>query len=134
MSKWSKTTRDKSHLSIQKELRKRGFCVVDCAGMGNDVPDLLVASPTTCAFVEIKESPESLLFVSQIAWIARYPHNVMIAMTVDEIVDAMRNEFFLRQVDKNKMLQIATAQVIKSKADKPQMSLSRLRKLMYESN
>jgi hypothetical protein len=29
MSKWSKTTRDKSHLSIQKELRQRGYGVID---------------------------------------------------------------------------------------------------------
>jgi Holliday junction resolvase len=132
MNKWAKVTRDASHLSIQKELRKFGYCVVDLAGVGDDVPDLLVASPTTCCLVEIKESVESLLFVSQIAWIARYPHNVMIALTVEDIVDAMRNEFFLRQLDKDKMLQIATAQEIKSKADKPQMSVKRLRKLMNE--
>lgn len=132
MSKWSKTTRDKSHLDIQKELRKRGFHVTDLSGVGGDVPDLLIASHQTCCLVEIKESVESLMFASQIAWIARYPHNVMIALNVEDVVDAMQNEFFLRQLDKDKMLQIATAQEIKSKADKPQMSVARLRKLMYE--
>jgi len=132
MSKWSKTTRDKSHLDIQKELRKRGFYVTDLSGVGGDVPDLLVASRQTCCLVEIKESVESLLFASQIAWIARYPHNVMIALNVDDITHAMRNTIFLDDVEKNKMLQIATAQEIKSKADKPQMSVARLRKLMYE--
>lgn len=131
MNKWSKTTRDKSHLEIQKELRKRGLNVTDLSGVGGDVPDLLVASRQTCCLVEIKESVESLMFVAQIAWIARYPHNVMIALSVNEIVEAMQNEFFLRQIDKDKMLQIATAQEIKSNADKPQMSVSRLRKLMY---
>lgn len=131
MSKWSKTTRDKSHLEIQKELRKRGFCVVDCAGMGDDVPDLLVASRQTCAFVELKETLDSAITTAQIKWIASYPYNVMIALSVDEIIDAMQNEFFLRQLDKDKMLQIAIRQEAKSIDDNPRITVKRLRKLMY---
>lgn len=132
MSKWSKTTRDKSHLEIQKDLRKFGYCVVDLAGVGDDVPDLLVASLTTMALVELKESVDSLITVAQIEYIAHWKGNVMIALTADDVFDAFADDGFFTADEKDKMMQIAVRQNAKSKAKTPQMSISRLRKLMNE--
>jgi len=132
MSKWSKTTRDKSHLSIQKDLRKFGYCVIDLAGVGDDVPDLLVASLTTMALVELKESVDSLITVAQIKYIAQWKGNVMIALTADDVTHAMRNQVFLTDVEKDKMLQIAIRQEAKSVDDNPRITVKRLRKLMNE--
>lgn len=133
MSKWAKTTRDKSHLSIQKELRDRGYVCVDLAVCGDDIPDIFVANDTTCAFVELKESLDSLITLDQIIWIATYPHNVIIALCASDIVGAMMTETFLTAEAKQKMLQIAVKQRAKSVDDNPRMTVRRLYKLTYES-
>lgn len=134
MSKWSKTTRDKSHLEIQKELRKFGYCVIDLAGVGDDVPDLLVASLTTMALVELKESVDSLITVAQIEFIAQWKGNVMIALCSDEVYDAFADDGFLTGDEKDTMLQIAYRQRARSIDDNPRITVKRLRKLMNESN
>lgn len=131
MAKWTKTTRDASHIDIQRELRKRGFCVIDLSGVGGDVPDLLVASLTTMCLVELKESLDSLITVAQIEYIAQWKGNVMIALSVDDVVNGMQDELFITGEEKDKMLQIVHRQRVKSIAKQPQMTVGRLRKLMY---
>ena len=132
MSKWAKTTRDKSHLSIQSELRKYGYGVIDLASVGDDVPDLLVASLTTMALVELKESVDSLITVAQIMFIAQWKGNVMIALSADDVHTAFNDNCFLTDHEKGKMLLIAYRQRAKSTDDNPRMTIKRLRKLMYE--
>jgi hypothetical protein len=134
MAKWTKVTRDKSHLKIQHELEDRGFSVVDLAMVGEDVCDLLVASPTTSCLAEIKEGLDSQITTAQIRFIANWKGNAMIALTVEDITHAMRNQVFLTQVEKDKMLQIAIRQEYKSIDTNPRITVKRLRKLMNESN
>jgi Holliday junction resolvase len=133
MSKWSKTTRDKSHLSIQKELRQRGFGVIDLAGVGDDVPDLFVASRTTACLAELKESLDSLITIAQIEFIAQWKHNVVIALSVSDIIEAMESESFLSPAEKDKMLQIVVRQRATSTDTNPRITVKRLRKLLYET-
>ena len=129
MSKWAKVQRDKSHLSIANELRQRGFSVCDLAGVGDDVPDLLVANWQFASLVEVKE-PSGAFDVTQLEYASTWKGNVMFAQNADEIVEAFRVGKFLTLNDKDRIAVIALKVRATSKAERPRLAVSKFAKLM----
>jgi hypothetical protein len=84
---------------------------------------------TTACLAELKESLDSLITIAQIEFIAQWKHNVVIALSVSDIIEAMESESFLSPAEKDKMLQIVVRQRASSTDTNPRITVKRLRKI-----
>ena len=129
MSKWAKTQRDKSHLSIANNLRQRGFAVLDLASVGEGCPDMLVSSGHYTALVEVKE-PDGVVYADQLMFIATWIGDAMFASNADEVVGAFQAGVFLSKAEKDKLASIALQTIKASTVKRPRLAVSKFAKLM----
>lgn len=132
-TKYLKTKRDKSHVQIQRELRQRGFSVVDLSSVGGGVPDLLVSKGVVTVLVEIKE-PEGSIYLDQLCFAAEWKGYIAFAQTVEECIAIMQNpaEKCLKPHQRTKIDQIETWYRAKTKDKIPRIGVSTFEKLMGE--
>lgn len=92
-------SRDANHASIRDGLRALGHFVVDCAGLGDGAPDLLVyprrfavSGDGPALWLELKAG-KGKLRASQLEWRAKAEARgirVAVARTLDEALEALR--------------------------------------------
>ena len=99
--KYRNGSRDKNHAAITKGLRTLGYLVVDLAGAGDGVPDVLVFSRTgALVFIEFKTA-KGKLRASQVAFAERltsYDVRHGVARTLDEALALVGHDARLRAV------------------------------------
>ena len=78
---------DNNHRQIKNELEQCYIKIVDLAGVGDDVPDLLVARRGINLLVELK-SPGGKLSPGQYEFILQWPAPVMVADCIEQIIEA----------------------------------------------
>lgn len=105
--KFQRVFRDANHLEIVKELKRRGYAVVDLAAVGQNVPDIIVADATVTALVEIK-LPTGWFSLGQLEFMANWPGIGGFAENVQDVEKLMvaPNVHRLSQSDKDAILAI----------------------------
>lgn len=86
--KYQTVHRDENHLPIVRDLRKLGMAVIDCAAIGNSVPDIVVADSSVTALIEIK-MPRSQIYLSQLEFLAQWPNVAGFAQTTEDAIAIM---------------------------------------------
>ena len=89
--KHTRVFRDSNHLPIVADLRRDNYGVIDCAALGQSIPDIVVANQDgNTALVEIK-LPEGRFYLSQLVFLAKWQGYCGFAQTTQDaknIVDS----------------------------------------------
>jgi hypothetical protein len=128
---YTRTTRDKSHLSIMHELQARGYTCIDLAMRGGGVPDILAANEFGNVLIEIKERDGGSVYISQLEFVSKWRGPVGFARDVSEAIQLINNPAkWLSENDKVKIAGIAYRYRAKSKDKNPRILVSTFDRLM----
>lgn len=132
---FQKVHRDANHIQIVKDLTKRGYKVIDLAAVGKSVPDILVASATAIALIEIKvDDANTQFYLSQLEFLATWPHVAGFAETTQDCIDLLEDPstFGLNYDKRSIILQIVTNERKDTTAIRPRITVRKFEKMFAE--
>ena len=117
---------DENHHEIANALRKAGYSVGEVSSAANFL-DLVVSSSHTTAILEIK-TETGKFYISQLETIGNWKGNVCFVQSAEDALEKLKTHKFLTDLEKEKILQFAFRQRLKSKAKNPQVTVKHLEK------